>query len=171
MNKLFKENEIFQKGRPSLLTAKQEKEFYLKMALEVIENNWSDSDPEDIAEDLNGLYLSDNGYEMASDIETSSGYYNIDLQFCEWLEDLSYRKRMVVDKNVLDWVAAHGIKPKYSIGDKLTLSNKLGTKFNPGDIVYVTGIRKDHAKYVINIGKDCKGGFIYPFEMVEISAK
>ena len=166
-NKLFKESEVFQKERPTKLTDTQETKFFLDMAKEIIDNGWSDSEPKSIADDLAGLYLSSNGYEMAKEMESGYGYYDINTEFCEWLEGLDYERRKIIEKNVKSWVIAHDIKPQYTKGFKLKLSANLGMSFKAGDIVFITGIRKYLAKYVIHSNIDYKGGFLYPYESVE----
>jgi len=169
MEKLFKEKEIFQKERPVKLTDSQKKEFYLKLAEEVIKNNWSTDDEEAIAEDLSNLSFYDNGYEMAKELEGchSDAYYDIDPSFCEWLDDIEHLYRREVDENVKVWVKAHEIKPKYSKGTKLNVLMDFSQSFKRGDVIYITGIYENTALYVLHSDPDHKGGVLIPFEKVE----
>jgi formate dehydrogenase maturation protein FdhE len=169
METLFNESEIFQKKRPSKLTGKQERDFYLEMAKEVIENNWSSDDEDTIATDLSDLSLSDNGYEMAKDLESYTGIaeYSIDVDFCKWLDNLFHEYKERMQLNVKEWVKSHKITPKYSIGDQLKVLSKLNRVINVNDIIFVAGIHDKEAEYVVNFDINHKGGTIIDFELIE----
>lgn len=173
MSKLFSDKETFQKERPSKLTERQRNEFYLIMADEVIKNNWSEDDREDIAKDLSSLTFYGNGYDMAKELEGHSSFadYNIDPSFCEWLDFLEHNYRIKIDENIKEWVKAHDVKPKYQIGDQLIIINDFTRSLKINDKVYITGIYIDVARYVLHEDKYYKGGILLPFENVEENCK
>ncbi|MDD5013579.1 MAG: hypothetical protein PHW73_00570 [Atribacterota bacterium] len=168
METLFNDSEVFTKDRPLKLTVKQRGDFFLEKAKEIIENNWSNTEEEIIADDLNELDLSSNGYELAKHLEErANADYSIDVEFCEWLEDLGHYIRLKVEKNVKAWVKAHNITPKFHVNTKLNVIKDFGYSFKSGDIIYITGIYPQTAQYVLHENPSYRGGTIINFEIVE----
>lgn len=169
---LFPDSETYQKERPKTITEDQKAAFFLKAAKEIVKQGYSSNDPEDIASDLSKLSMTDTGYEMAKELEDSGmdASYNIGSQFIEYLEIFSMDYFDVITGNVKDWVRAHNILPKYKFGDKLEIPKNviLGIK---GGIVYVTGIKKETAEYLIYEDPNHKGGFVLAFEKIELNCK
>lgn len=169
MEKLFDDLQCFQKERPTDLTNSQKEEFYYSLAKEIKENNWSDDSIECIIHDLKELSMHDSGYEMAKDLEgyRMSANYNIDTDFIYWLDDFHFKYSRVLDENVAMWVKAHNPQPKYEIGQKLIIESTLNYKQKKGDIVYVNGINKEKAYYLVDADKNKKGGIILNYEILE----
>lgn len=169
MDTLFNDSEIFQKERPIALSKEQKRIFLLKQAAEIIINQWSDDNAEDIADDLAMLVpFSGNGFELGKEIEKLNCYYDVDLSFCEFLENLFHSYQIEIDKNVKDWVKAHSIKPKFEKGQKVILKNKLAgiPAHTP---VYITGLYEDRAIYLISEDKNKNGGYLVAYEKLENS--
>ena len=174
MEKLFSDSETFTNERPTKITAAQEQEFYKEIAEEIIDNNWSESDVEDIAEDISNLSLHENGYELAKDLENGSrnnAYYDIDVEFCEFLDNISWKKSDILRKNVKDWVAAHNPQPKFAEGQKLIVEIDLNREKKKGAIVFVNGFNEKEAYYLIDENPEFKGGTIITYEKVEANCK
>jgi hypothetical protein len=166
MKKLFNDDEFFVKERPAKLTKNQEEKIYKEMAQEVIDGGWSRSDIDDVVEDLSELSLSDNGFEMAKDLD-DTGSYNIDTAFCEWLEGIENKIGYLIEKNVKEWVKTRDIKPQFTGRDKLKVLTDFSYKFKTGETIYITNIYADKALYVIHHNQDYQGGTLIPFEEVE----
>jgi len=168
--KLFSDSEVFQKERPTKLTDKQVDDFYLERAKDLIENGYSKDYVEDIIEDLKELYpFRDNGFEMANELKSykMKACYEIDTQFCEWLDCLSFEYDQILTKNVIDWVKAHNPQPKFEKGTKLLITEHLCYGKPKGAIVYVTGGRKEEACYWIDENPNKDGGTVIEYELVE----
>jgi hypothetical protein len=168
--KLFSDSEVFQKERPTKLTKQQEDDFYLNQAKDLIDKEYSFSDIEDVIEDLKYLYpFNDNGFEMAKSLESSSRLadYEIDVEFCEWLDCLHYAYSKIENQNIKDWVAAHNPQPKFETGTKLLIVENLNHKLKKDMIVYVNGGRPEEAVYWINVDPKQYGGTIIAYEKVE----
>lgn len=169
-NKLFADSELYQKERPSTLTDSQLKSFYKKMAKEILKNKYSESDEKDIVDDLTNLYpFRDSGFEMAKELERwkANADYEIDSEFIGWLESLESEYDDEVQANVKDWVKAHDVKPKFDLGISLTVEIPLYRGNKIGEIVFVTGIKKETAEYYIHQDKDRNGGYVLSYEKVE----
>jgi len=168
--KLFSDSEVFQKERPKGLTQQQEDTFYLEQARDLIKNGYSEDEEEDVAEDLRYLYpFNDNGFEMAQSLEGTNrkAYYDIDTQFCEWLDCLHFAYSKIERKNVLDWVAAHNPQPKFETGTKFLIVENLNHKLKKDMIVYINGGRPEEAVYWINVDPNVYGGTVIAYEKVE----
>lgn len=170
MEKLFTDAETFQKERPTKITAKQAHDFNMRIAQEIIDEGWSKSDIEDIAEDVSGISTHDSGYEIAKDLENyKKGYYDIDTAFIEFLDDFSWKKREVLEENVKAWVLAHNPKPKFEKGQKLIVNSSLNSEKKKGAIVFVTGFSEKTACYLIDENQERAGGTVIAYERVESS--
>lgn len=170
MNMLFNDNEVFQKERPTGLSEQQKKDFLLLNAHEIIKNKWSDDNPEDIADDLISLIpFSANGFDLGKQIENLNCCYDVDIAFCEFLEDLYYSYSKEIDKNVKTWVKAHNIKPVFRKGDELMLKKNI-SGILANTIVYVTGMYEDTGIYLIHQDKNRNGGYLVAYEKLENSS-
>jgi hypothetical protein len=168
---LFKDSEIFIKERPTKLSEKQETEIWQKLAKEVIDNGWSDDDIKTIIEDLQGLSMSDSGYEMAKDLEgfRSNGHYDIDTAFIEWLDMLDRDFYYARYENVKQWVKAHDIKPKYEIGTQLIVKEHFtrSQELQVGKVIFINGYYEKEAKYCVSNEKDSKRNVVIIYENIE----
>lgn len=170
MNTLFNDSETFQKERPQKPTEKQVEEFYKKMAKEIKEEGFSQSNEDDIISDLRELYpFYDSGYEMAKRLEgwNVKANYQINASFIEWLENLDYEYRELNAKNIKEWVKAHNPQPLFTKGQKLLINEKLCYQKNAGSFVFVNGFSKDSACYLINENPNRQGGTVLAYELVE----
>ena len=168
---LFKDSEVFVKERPSKLSEKQEAEIWQNLAKEVVKNGWSTDDIDTIIEDLQGLSMSDSGYEMAKDLEyfSANGSYDIDTSFIEWLDMLDSDFDDARRENVKRWVKAHDIKPKYDIGTQLVVNEHFSRspELQVGKEVFVNGYYKNEAKYCVSNEKDSKRNVLIIYENIE----
>lgn len=168
---LFNDSEVFQKERPTKATEKQETEFYLKAAQEIIDGGWCTYDVEDIAKDLKRLNNHyDNGFDLGKKFD--DGYniecsYDVDVAFCEWLDCLYSDYEQLIRDNERTWVKAHDIKPLFEKGAKLNVIKTVCHGITAGMIVYVNGGRMDEGKYWIDIDPNKKGGTVLEYEIVE----
>jgi len=170
MQTLFNDAEVFQKERPTELTEKQKADFYIEQAKDLKAQGVSTDDEKDIIEDLKKLYpFRDNGFEMAKELD---GYgcqanYNIDTNFCEWLDCLYSNYNEIETQNIKDWVKAHNPQPKFQKGTKLLIVEKLCHKMDKGLEVYVNGGRPEEAVYWISEDPNKYGGTVLAYERVE----
>jgi hypothetical protein len=168
MEKLFNDAELFQKERPNGVTEQQKLEIFKEIAEKIIKNNWSDAEIEDIIEDLKKISYNDDGYDIAKYLDDYGDcWYDIDSEFVEYMDSISYTFWKRSEKNQEEWIKAHGIKPLLSKGTEITLKNKLNNKLLSGMIVYITGIDERSGKYILNSDKDTYGGTLIPFEKIE----
>ena len=167
--RLFPDSETFTTVRPKGLTDDQQLILYTKFASEIRKNKWSKSTIEEIVSDLKDINLNDDGYEVAKKFESRllSGRYDIDTQFVEYLDCLSHEEDSIHRKNVKDWVKAHNIKPKYATGTMLIIDTTLNYHQKKGNTVYINGLNKEEAYYLIHEDPDRKGGIVVPYEIVE----
>lgn len=173
MEKLFNDSETFTKERPTKATEQQLRKFYEETAEEIIDNDWSNSDIEDIIIDLSNLDMSDNGYIVAKRLDdySNKASYNINPCFVDFLDNLSWEKSNLVRQNIKDWVKAHNPKPKLKKGDELIVKTPLffGNKID--SIIYITGIKEEEACYLMHEDKNNNGGYVISFEKVEENCK
>ena len=90
-NLLFQDSDVFTKERPIELSHSQKESVYKKLAKEIIDNDWSDDNIEDIILDLKSLSFSNSGYEKAKELESFNAKcsYSIDTEFilkCVYLD-------------------------------------------------------------------------------------
>jgi hypothetical protein len=169
MEKLFSDSETLSKHRPTKITSEQEQEYYKKIAEDIINEKWSDSDLEDIISDISEISIHDSGYEIAKDLESynKNASYNIDTDFITYLDDIGYDKHRILVKNVEAWVMAHNPQPKFNIGQKLIIKEKISFKLEKGSIVFVNGYVEKRACYYIHANNKKTLGIIIPYETVE----
>jgi hypothetical protein len=178
MQTLFNDSEVFQKERPKTVTANQLDEFYKVRAKEIISQGFSDSDEEDIIQDLQNLYpFNDNGYEMARRLEVcpSASEYEFNTDFCEFLDSLDFEYRQILSENVKAWVKAHDIKPKFEKGTKLLIKRTLCHGLIKDMEVYVNSINsnqfhsddRNDGNYCIDTNPKRNGGTVLAYELVE----
>ena len=168
---IFKDSEVFTKERPEKLTENQKNQIWKKLAKEVIDNRWSNDDVDTIIGDLKGLSILDSGYEMAKDLESysSTGDYDIDTSFIEWLDMLDSDFDDARRENVKRWVKAHDIKPKYEKGTQLLVKEHFtrSPELQVDRLIFVNGYYEDEAKYCVSNIKDSKINKIINFEDIE----
>jgi hypothetical protein len=168
MDRLFSDAETFQKERPTKMSAEQQRDLYLEIAQEIIDEGWSESNIEDIAQDVSEISFNDSGYEIAKDLERhKKAYYDIDTSFIEFLDDLSWKKRERIQENVKTWVLAHNPKPKFEKGQKLIVDTSLDYEKKKGVVVFVTGVSEKTACYLIDENQERAGGTVIAYERVE----
>lgn len=169
MEKLFSDKETYTKERPTKITAEQENKFYKEIAEEIIKYKWSDSDVEDIMEDISKITLRDNGYEIAKSLEGSynKAEYEFDVEFCEFLENIGWKKDTILRNNVKDWVKANNPQPKFKDGQKLIIDIDLNYHKKKGAIVYVNGHSEAEAYYLIDENPEKNGGTVIVYEKAE----
>lgn len=175
MNTLIKDNEVFQKERPTKITKKQRNDILSEVADDIISCNLSKNCKDVIIDDLDKIYDGfRSGYEMAKEIEDSfkcSGTYNITSTLIELLESLDSLSSAKLRENIKLWVKAHNIKPKLSKGQKVNV------KFNPflskhiGEEVYINRIDLTTASYVVHKDPTHKGGWVVAYEKIEQNLK
>ena len=158
---LFKDSEVFVKERPTKLTESQQVKIYKELATEIIENNWSNNDIDDIIEDLKTLSKStDSGYERAKSLEGygTNASYRIDTSFIEWLDDFEYHFYSQLIENVKKWVKAHDIKTKFEKRTELVVVAYISrsTELKIGEKIFVNGFYEDEAKYKVYNELDSK---------------
>lgn len=166
MEKLFKDSETFQKDRPTKATDVQIEKMYADLSDEIIERGWNENySKESIIADLKELNFSDEAFEKAKTMDDFGGY-NMDIDFIEWLDSLYWEKRNLVEKNVKEWVKAHGIKPTHEKGTKLIINTTINIIMLAKSIVYINGYRLETACYLVDKDKDKNGGTVLSYEKV-----
>ena len=172
---LFPDSEMVTAQRPTDLTKDQKKAFYAEKAAEIIQNKWSSDDPKSIGKDLKELLypFNENGYELAKTLENyrAEGTYEIDVEFCEWLDCLHADYNHLVNENVKTWASAHSIAPVFEKGTTLEVVEKLSQSFAMGSKIYVIRIWDKTAKYVLSEKPNDTGGILLPYELVEKACK
>jgi len=170
MDKLFSDSETFTKERPTKPTEQQLQDLYLKIALEISIDKYSNSDIEDIVKDIEGLYpFHDTGYEMAKDLERGKARYRIDSNFIELLESVDYEIHSIKGKNEIEWVKAHNIKPNFNVNDVLIAQNDLKGTFDMKkyDILYIHRIDIERGRYIVKKDIATQGGTLLTYENIE----
>lgn len=173
MERLFDENVGIVNIRPAEITKQQREQLFLKLADEVIENQYcKNGDIETIAYDLGKLTPNDSGFEKAKQLEDDSFLtYAFEGDFIDFLDGIDAEIHCVLNENVKLWVKAYDIKPKLEIAQKLLILSNLNRLQKANDIVYVNGIQEQTANYIIDIDPNRKGGIVIPFEVVESNCK
>ncbi len=173
METLFKDSEVFTKNRPSKITEKQHNDLLIKLANDIINEGWSNSDADTIITDLEDLTKYDSGFELAKELDgiTAKGSYDIDTQFIEWLDDYGSYFNDILRENIKTWVNAHNIKPKFNKQKALKIKLKLSlySDLKIGDIVYINSIYEKDATYGISRVLNDRRNTIYNFELIENS--
>jgi len=166
---LFNDSEVFQKERPTKPTDAQLDKFYYDSAKEIVNQGYSDSDLEDIVEDLKDLKpFNDSGFEMGKKLDRRShASYDLSTMFLEHLEGLEWDYRQVNENNVKTWVKAHNIQPQFPKGTKLIVKESLHWKSKTGEELYITGGNPELAVYYVNANPNENGGTVLPYELVE----
>lgn len=167
--RLLDDSQVYQKDRPNTITEEQLDNFYKENAKFIIKNEWSDDDEEFIIKALKRIApFNDNGYELAKDLERDNiAYFDIDVDFISWLDDLNYNYNNIKRQNVKDWVKAHNPKPKFEIGTELNFKSKLYYKHDISKSLYVTGYDSSEAKYILHKDPNHQGGTLVEYEEVE----
>jgi hypothetical protein len=161
--KLFADSETFNKERPKIITHAQMEELLSKIAKEIISNDWSDSNEDEIIIDLCRIYpFNDSGFIMMQELDSyvSDGSYDPTVDFMEYLESLSIEVYKIQSENVKQWVKAHDINPKFRIGDCIKSKTDLAPFF-------INNIRFETAEYCISTKKDDSKNRLKDFEDIE----
>lgn len=90
----------------------------------------------------------------------SDGSYDPTIYFMDYLESLSIYIYKIESENVKEWVKAHDIKPKFSIGDCIKSKSDLAPFF-------INNIRLETAEYCISTEKDDNKNMLKNFEYIE----
>jgi hypothetical protein len=169
MSTLFNDSEVFQKERPTGPTEKQLEAMYAQIAQELIDDGYSEDDLATITEDIKNLYpFNQNGYELAKELEDNGcASYEFNAEFVEWLDWVCLRPLEIKSKNILDWVKAHNPQPKFAIGTKLYVMERLSLLLNKDQPVYIVGIDEQQACYVIHMSPTQTMGSLIAYERVE----
>jgi len=169
MEKLFDDSLLFQKERPTKITAQQEEKMYVDFAKEIIENQYSEYDEESIIEDLKELSWHDSGFEKAKKLEDGCASYEFTGDFIDWLDNMACERDYILKENVKMWVKAHNPQPKLEKGDQLKINESLSRTpdLKKDSVVYITGINMEQAYYTISSDPDKNGGYVLDFEKVE----
>jgi hypothetical protein len=167
--KLMEVPRIYGQERPTELREKESEEIWNRRALEVIENGWSSDSVEEIKEDLKELFMTDNGFEKAKDLESMArlATYNIDTLFIEWLDDLHDPFDDALREHVKGWVIARNIQPKLAVDTKLRLTENLCNyrdNYKKGGTVFIAMIDDETAEYVVGLRAGKKRGVVVPYE-------
>ena len=97
--------------------------------------------------------------------------YDFTPSFIEFLDDLDWMKRRVLEKNIQEWVLAHNPQPKFIKGQRLVIESMFSQYRKTGEEVFVTGIKEKDACYLIHADEKFKGGTVIPYEKVEANCK
>jgi len=160
--------ETYINERPTELSEEQEIEFCQRLAKEVVANRWSESHIEAIVHDLKSLFVFENGYQMAKELEGiySLGSYDIDTPFIEWLDDLFSKYDDETNNNVKRWVKENDIKPLYRIGTQLKVIE--GSTFRLFEKpIFINGYLENTAKYLVSNEKGSKRNIVLDYEYIE----
>lgn len=171
MESIFNDSEVFIKSRPNTLNETQKQEIYKRLAQEILDNGWSDSEINDIISDLSKLSRYDSGYELAKRLESfhSKADYDIDTEFIEWLDLFCCAFDNAIDANVRQWVKAHQIEPNYLKGSRLIVFNQFSRspELACGNTIYINGHDKDRGKYLVNTIKGSNSNLVVDYELIE----
>lgn len=164
---LFKDSEVFIKNRPEELTENQKNDIWKELAKYIINEKWSNSDINDILNDLKKIPLSYSGYEKAKQLESSKRcYYDLNTFFIEWLDSIEINFQDRINENVSYWVKVHDIKPIYNIGTELAITSFINN-FQIGEKIFINGIYEKLAKYLVSDIKDSKRNIAINYEEIE----
>lgn len=170
MEQLFSDSECFQKERPKKLTEKQQKELYEQLAQQIIDEDWSSGDIEDIVKDLKNLSRRDSGYELAKELERSWNVsYTIKTDFIEWLDDFDRKHYEVISEYQKRWVKAHNIEPKIETGVELSINKSIGycKELRLANTIFINGYDKEIGKYLVWPEKYSKRNYLINYEEIE----
>jgi len=174
MEKLFDDTPYFQKDRPTQLSTQQEEKFFLDMAKECIECQYSSDNENIISADLQNLESDDDAFTKAENLKSNGvASYNFIGAFIDWLDDLEYNRKAILMENVRLWVKAHNPQPKLKEGNLLKIIKSLGgqIELKTDSEIYIIGIDTDQAGYIISPFLKGDGGYIIPFEEIELSCQ
>ena len=167
---MFEDSQTFTKKHPTILTDKQEEEPYRELAQEVRKNDWSDIEVEDIAKDLQELSVYNNGFRMAKRLNRISyGAYDYTGDFIDWLEDIYWKQKRAIDKNVKQWVKAHNITPKWEVGTKLIIKKMLSNNYmlSENTVIFITSVDEELAQYKVNTDFWIDRYYPFDYEIIE----
>lgn len=171
MESIFNDLEVFVMSRPNTLSENQKQEIHKRLAQEILDNGWSDSDIDDIISDLSKLSKYDSGYKLAKRLESfhSKADYDIDTEFVEWLDSFCYAFDNAINANVKQWVKAHSIKPNHPKGSKLVVVKQFSCspELACGNTIYINGYDESRGKYLVNTIEGSKSNLVVDYELIE----
>ena len=153
MEKLFNDKEVFTKKRPDFLLSGQMDKFLNYLANMMISLGLTESEPDEIVEDLSSFYPfnDSSGFEMAQELYSCGGDYNFGSELVSFMEDIPYMLQKEIDKNVEEWVKIYEIKPYFKIGDKI-----IGNDNNHESYI-INEINEKLAMYTLkSVEKNCR---------------
>lgn len=181
---LFNPKEMYTLTRPTKISKKREEEFLRESAQWIIDNEYADAkEIEEVIEDLRKL-LPDSpyfpqcyGYRNCLTLESESKvtYKPSDKAFIDFMDGIDYHYSLLLNKEIEEWVAAIGLKPKRKIGDKIPEYLKPKSPFlrmkMSQFVFYITGISDKTAEYAIsrypNKKRKRQVEYIIPFESLD----
>lgn len=170
-NLLFQDSDVFTKERPIELSHSQKESVYKKLAKEIIDNDWSDDNIEDIILDLKGLSFTNSGYEKAKELEgfNAKASYSIDTSFIEWLDDFHSSFSDLIEENQRRWVIAHNVKPKIKIGQQLIIDKSFSRAkdLKTGKTIFINGYKLETGMYLVNEKPSNNSNYIVSYESIE----
>jgi hypothetical protein len=174
-NLLFQDSEVFKKERPLSLSDIQKESVYKQLAEEIIENDWSDDNIEDIISDLKSLSFSNSGYEKAKELESfnAKASYSIGAEFIEFLDWFSNPFDDLIEENQRRWVSAHKIQPKIKIGQELIINERFSRAkdLQIGKTIFVNGYKLETGMYLVNEKNESSSNYIVSYESIEENCK
>ena len=166
--KLFSDKEGVTNKRPENLPEKLKQKFFLNEAKYIKEQGWCDLHEDDIVEELENVDLDQIGFEIAKDLDDSSGWsFIFSVDFIEYLEHLGMEYSREFDKYVSKWVELIDLKPKFERKTKLEVKEDIRCLYKKNDVIYVTGMKEETGNYLISKDKKRNGGYVLPFEEIE----
>ncbi len=152
MKKLFNDKEVFTKKRPDFLLSGQMDKFLNYLANMMISLGITESEPDEIVEDLSSFYpFNDSGFEMAQKLYSCGGDYNFGSELVSFMEDIPYMLQKEINKNVEEWVKICEIKPYFKIGDKIIGND------NNHELYIINEINEKLAMYTLkSVEKNCR---------------
>lgn len=168
--KLFDDTLFVKNERPTDITRQQEEQMFIDMAKEIIDSGFSDSELEDVIEDLKVLSLHGTGFDIAKDLEgCGNAEYDFDGEFIDWLDNAPFIRHGILIENVRLWVRAHNPEPKLKVGDALKVIEPLNRiRFLAKDqVIHISKIDELLACYYVSTDIAEKKVFSVPFEIVE----
>ena len=168
MEKLFDDTLFVQKERPTQITKQQEEQMFIDLAKELIKQQYSESDEEDIVDDLKKLRFNDTGFNLAKELEDNGNCeYTFNGDFVDWLDELGYKKGRILSENVKLWVKVRNPKAKFEKGTCLKIVEAIYYKLKNDMVIYITGLKEEEAVYTVSEDKDRNGGYLVNYEKLE----
>lgn len=101
---------------------------------------WGGGTSDEWAVMLSRCHLTDNGYELARELDTYHRLRGIDAELVEILDSASSYLWSAHDDAVAEWVAANGIKPALPVGTRVSIPRGEGV---------IRGFDDKHGSYLV----------------------